>query len=78
MTDGQSFFCELNGPFPDDMPFGLEGERRRRELEDSAKDRRSVVAEIRDEMRRITQRAIQRREGRYNVNETQGAANDVR
>ncbi len=69
MTDGQSECCEWNGPFPDDKPFGESGERRRREMEEFAKDRRSVVAEIREEMRRITQRAIQRREGHHNINE---------
>ncbi len=78
MTDGQSECCEWNGPFPDDMPFGAEGERRRREQEESAKDRRSTVAELREELRLLSQRAIQRREGHHNINETQRAASDER
>ena len=45
-----------------DLPFGWEVERRRREEEESVKDRQSVVAIIRNEIKRIEENARQRRD----------------
>ncbi len=51
--------------FPDigDLPFGPEMERRRIELENSAKDRRTLIEKIRAEIFRYEQ-AVRRREDR--------------
>ena len=44
-----------------DVPFGEDGERRRRELEKEGDDRETIVSKIRAEIRRIEQRAKERR-----------------
>jgi hypothetical protein len=64
MSDGQSEACLFNEPdhlSTGDMPFGEAGERRRRELEKSEQDKPTLVAKIRAEIRRIEERAKQRR-----------------
>ena len=46
----------------DDLPFGEAGERRRLAMEREVKDHPSIVAKIRDEIKRFEERARQRRE----------------
>ena len=59
MTDKQRFTFDKPAQ---DLPFGWEVERRRREEEESVKDRQSVVAIIRNEIKRIEEKARQRRD----------------
>jgi len=60
MTDGQSEACLLNEP-DHDTPFGPEVERRRREAEEAEAKKPSLLAKIREEIKRLENRAKQRR-----------------
>ena len=62
MSDGQSEACLFNEPdhLNDDLPFGEAMERRRREGEESAKAERTVVDKLREEIRRMEEKAKQR------------------
>ena len=62
--DSKTLFDEKIEYDPDTMPFGVEAERRRIALEETTKDRRSLIHEIRARMFELEQQAIRRREGR--------------
>ena len=48
----------------DNMPFGIEEEQRLERIEAEGRDRRSIIAELREEIRRYEQAALRRRERR--------------